>query len=797
MTNSSWNPWIGAASPASGPPISTETTQWTTIEDLRVNHDRDGLFGAMPVHEEGLVTVTVTAEARVSRPGRRMFLRVLIDGDVAEPANVVFTSGQHFNVHSFTFVAAAGQDVTRGIRQIEAQWCVDDETQGFLGDRSFRVTTLPHNDTESAFHARVMGGHSQITSTDPMSPPGSSVRFRTERETNLSVSVSAETAVEGTSGLMLAVLVDGAAAEPANVVFSATSRAGCNSFVFTWPSLPTGQHDVELRWYMQSSGSTGHLGDSTVEVLAAPSASRRGGHAVQASPDGTPINPTSVRGFTDLPEMRTSVATPASGTAVITFSAEMRSPADGVWVRALLDGEPTSPSDVLASTEDTWGVRSFVFAKKGLSAGVHEVRLQWAPTQASTEIGDRTISVTASRPQVPDVFESFHRVPPVNKTLDVLAILWDPQRAAHPAPTIATLRDMLFDTTGPSVRTYFEEASDGRFSVREADIIGPVPAAFPANHYWGSHPAHGSWSSGHTEKWAEALDAAVAAGFNFGQYDRDGDNRLTPDDLVVVIVIPQTNDRGFRRPPLAQQLPTPQPYRVGPLTITQIHEAYVNTRTDAHVGLLAHEIAHGVFEASDTYFSTGGYQTPMVPGGAPQPFVNPFEPVRYSLMGEHRDLSHFDPLHALRFGWLLPTLVSHDGTYVLTPVEDDHEVLVICDPMRGTDEFFIVEHRAAVGAYDQGLPAHGIAVWHVIDYPAHQSVGPPPGVDAFQWTDLGPNDWARRGLRLLRPPGGWVWDGTTPGPLNLVWANNQPAGISLGGFTTTGTTAQVAITGVD
>jgi hypothetical protein len=83
------------------------------------------------------VAVTFSGEAYVSQSGKRLFVRALIDGEVAEPSNVVFAQGGLIGPRSFTFTAK----VDEGVHTTEIQCIVDDGATGYLRSASLLVRT--------------------------------------------------------------------------------------------------------------------------------------------------------------------------------------------------------------------------------------------------------------------------------------------------------------------------------------------------------------------------------------------------------------------------------------------------------------------------------------------------------------------------------------------------------------------------------------------------------------------------------------------------------------------------------
>ncbi len=132
------------------------------------------------------------------------------------------------------------------------------------------------------------------------------------------------------------------------------------------------------------------------------------------------------------------------------------------------------------------------------------------------------------------------------------------------------------------------------------------------------------------------------------------------------------------------------------------------------------------------------------------------------------------------------------------------------DPMRSTDEYFIIENRWRGTSYDQLMSDDGgLAVWHIMENPAvYNSVPPPPGVTQKNWdTNTG---WGRRAVRLIRPrlslprqEAQALWDNSLgfdllsshPDPLRgqLRWADGSPSGFNLRSISAPGPSMQATI----
>src|SRR5262249_34156224 len=159
---------------------------------------------------------------------------------------------------------------------------------------------------------------------------------------------------------------------------------------------------------------------------------------------------------------------------------------------------------------------------------------------------------------------------------------------------------------GRSVARWFRENSHGKFTITNAGVLGWYDADKPAKHYWSEHEhrsakdyANDPWTGGHVEKWAEAIRKA-AHEFDFARYDANGDGVLSPDELGILIVIPQNSPFGTNRTPAGRELPDWEPLKVGGVTIPVIAEVYAGK--PVNLGTMAHELCHLFFGAPDMYF---------------------------------------------------------------------------------------------------------------------------------------------------------------------------------------------------
>jgi M6 family metalloprotease-like protein len=400
-----------------------------------------------------------------------------------------------------------------------------------------------------------------------------------------------------------------------------------------------------------------------------------------------------------------------------------------------------------------------------------------------------------------------------------VAILWDPHRPIHPAPPAGTVEDKIFGATS-SVRDYYVEASGNLFTIAAAGVLGWFDASRPADYWWGppdtNDSDHDGWVNPHVQKWAEAIRFADGQ-FNYNAFDSNpADGQLNPNELGVLVVIPQNGPFGTNRGVVGREYPNPMPLVVDGVKIPKVAEVYIGA--PPNIGVIAHELGHLFANLPDLYFDLPN--TGMWNG---IPFDNPFAAGDYCLMDATYNNAHICPFLKLKLGWLRPRLILRSGQYELRSIERDHEVWILLHPQRGTKEYFIIENRFPDNTYDMNLPDRGLGVWHVIEdpaiYGAHIPPVPPNAPAASRqdlweqkWALVALNDWGRRGIRMIRPvwdtfrPNQSLWDGSdsetgydlvadaAPPRASLRWADGTPSGFAIRNISPAGAVMTASIT---
>ncbi|MEM1181180.1 MAG: hypothetical protein AAGM22_22750 [Acidobacteriota bacterium] len=714
------------------------------------------------------VAIAFTAEAYVQpglSSGKRLFVRALVDGVPAEPSDVVFATDGFGGTRSFTFTT----EVDKGVHTVEMQWLVDRDAVGLIRDATVMIQqglSRPGGNTLTAV-SPPSGGALTLDKQSWTAVSGLSTSFYAPADALVTVSVSGETAVtnDPTKRLFLRVLVDGVPINPSNVVFARGTKIQSRTMTFGISDLAPGMHTVRAQWLVDNGGKA-LFGDRSLVVSAnAGSAATDRSFIVPPSGANQLTNSTV---YTPVPDMSTLVfvPSPGNGQLAVTFSAEMGvQPAGTAEVALAINGVLQPDTTVsFANSTDLLHAHDFVFDAKKLPAGPVDVEILWRVEDAwsTASLGDRTLSVIAEVGHIPDLAEAqpfgpgkqpplgsdnLTRLEPVIGDKDVLTILWDPDREQEDHPTQADMPitdiDAILFGASNSADDYFREVSGGRFGLRNAGILGWYDALEPADTYWNPPPGcTDGFESGHVRKWAEALTFADDD-FDFSDYDKNGDGRVEPLELAIVIVIPQDVASGTAlQTPLAEQCPAEVAFSADGVVITSLTEVYTDGNVlDNEWLVFAHELSHQILGLDDMYAN----DTVARPG-------------RMSIMAvlaeDHFSLlPHIGAPHKLALGWATPRTIAQDGTYDLEEVKTDGDVFILPRYVNpdSEEEYFALENRLEdlPALYDDDIGDSGVAVWHVVGDPIRNNTEP-RGVSAASWDNVA-NTQARRGLRLVRP----------------------------------------------
>ena len=387
----------------------------------------------------------------------------------------------------------------------------------------------------------------------------------------------------------------------------------------------------------------------------------------------------------------------------------------------------------------------------------------------------------------------------------VLVILASFTDAPFGAPLGTAFYDDWFFGRGTSrengartVAGYYRENSWGRVTVQRA---GLVPVRFPTTRAcaFGTPECPGSAEDGLRYRTRAVALADQQAGFDFSRYDTDRDGRVTPDELAIVVIGADSDPRGSFGGQAGPKVPNCVAVGSG-ASATQVCGWLASFNQNASLMTMIHETSH-LWGSKDLYGPGAGLNsalTTMAATGVSTPGV--------------RKVWHFDPWHKMAFGWLRPRFYRTTdpgacvslGAAQQAGFREDTSPVVLYDPVRGAEEYFILEFRKrevpgtilsadAEMADSQG----GLAIWRVQPNAQGTLDGDfvrVSGSDTAKYAranHLGAPDARTGGSRLWRAEHGdirLVWsDGT-------AWGTSTPVGVTIrvGPVSPTGGGVQVA-----
>jgi M6 family metalloprotease-like protein len=221
-------------------------------------------------------------------------------------------------------------------------------------------------------------------------------------------------------------------------------------------------------------------------------------------------------------------------------------------------------------------------------------------------------------------------------------------------------------------------------------------------------------------------DAILAADpfVNFAAYDTNGDDNLSPSELMVIVIVAGNETAyggsvgscspsvwGHKWAVFSVAAPVVDTTTVGAAGYAQFGEMHCATSNPpgqiATIGIMAHEIGHllGLPDLYDTDSSSAGIgDWSLMAGGSWN---------RVTRAGDSPSL--LDAWSKAVLGWVTPTLVQ--GTLVNESIQAADTSSTVYQFLAGsaaagTGEYFLLENRQRT-SYDVGLPGAGLLIWHV------------------------------------------------------------------------------------
>jgi len=275
--------------PPSGPEVSTRNTSW---------EDVPGLSGVIKTDAGDTLAISFSAESFVTGGGT-MFVRALVDGAPAAPADVLFAKGGDPQCRLMTF---GDSSPSAGFHTVSIQWQANGTgAEAFLGDRSLVLSATPALSPQLAqVFVAPPSGAAETTSSTSFSPiPGLSATGALPPNGEIAVLLSAVTALPAGEELHVRLVVDGnPVAESEVQLAQSDEHVGVHSHVFSakhlYPEGPPEKSTVQLEWRVENGG-TAQLDDRTMLVLVKRPTIP---DLAEAKPFGTGNTPVEVQGGT-------------------------------------------------------------------------------------------------------------------------------------------------------------------------------------------------------------------------------------------------------------------------------------------------------------------------------------------------------------------------------------------------------------------------------------------------------------------------------------------------------------------
>ncbi len=700
---------LSVVAPPEAAPVPARLHVWAPVEGLATGIDT--AFGD---------SLDITVSAEMYQPGGgSVWLRALVDGNVAEPSDVQFKHGdvKFDGVRTFTFVKT---NMSQGQHLVEIQMLTG--TDASIRDRVLTVRSA--NFFQGSSTLAVASGTSGplIKATSEYKPiPGLTAILTTDSFTPCTIAITFSAEAFAESGkMMVRAVVNGIPA--GEVIFAEAGdpqRRGTRSFTFVGPELEGGfDNVVSLEW--KALGGVSYIGDRTMSATAAPVSGGR--QRVLAVNPSNPENVTQTDWILFADEIIIETTDPLSNVA-ISMSTEVLSNKGRVFLRATFDGQPASPTDVtLIEGGSKWRATAHTFIVKNVGLGRHSVRAEIKVDPKTTaKIRRRSVRVIWARRQGPDFVQPYLGMSPLRRNFRLLVIGFDPVRPAHARPSFQQIRNifeglpepvidgfMAFHpalperSRGPNLRDWLMENSGGVAQLGQVRYVGcrddnwfVAPPARQGDWYWNNQ----AWD----QMWKDAL-AAADPEVDFHSYDTDQNNRVTSDELVVAIVRPQNQPYGTLRGTNALLDGSPTALNV---PILDLYLSSDPTQQMSGLGIVAHELCHHLFGAPDLY------------NGCPA-----ISPGIYSIMDQPWYATHLDPFVKMKNGMVHPWAIDLDNlplgfATALPAVERHHEVLIVYHSTRAAREYFVIENRwpgdPLLRNYDGPIGTGAIVVWLILE----------------------------------------------------------------------------------
>lgn len=288
--------------------------------------------------------------------------------------------------------------------------------------------------------------------------------------------------------------------------------------------------------------------------------------------------------------------------------------------------------------------------------------------------------------------------------------------------------DKLFGSAFHQLNNYFDEASRGMFSLQKAvESEGTSNDGIITVHLNKNHPDSGFLDTIHPDLKAALI--AADGDINFAPYDTDGNSHITPDEMALIFIVAgyeEAYDIGspsvWAHTYCTETVNTPTLDGVSLMgcdsygtygLFGELHGTGIDEH-DATIGIIAHELAHAVFELPDLYNTDTG-----------DAGIGDFGMMGHGGWGEQNATDnagntpvHFSAWSKQRNGWGSVRTLSQEINININLNESSSAFYNMVKLPVDSSEYFLLENRNNSG-YDRGLSVlsgvfnGGVAVWHV------------------------------------------------------------------------------------
>lgn len=339
----------------------------------------------------------------------------------------------------------------------------------------------------------------------------------------------------------------------------------------------------------------------------------------------------------------------------------------------------------------------------------------------------------------------------------------------------ASIATQFFGGGYGSLADFFRDSSFGKLNLTPAaessgtanDGVVTVDlgalAAFTANppdkDIYPSPLAHGDAIRGR-----KAIEAAKDL-VDYAVFDRNANNQITDDELVVFVVLESQN--------AADNCGGTRPIKAGAaLDGKTFPKAWsfgaTRTNTITHI----HEVSHQALDHNDGSYASGRLDVSGPTCGLP-----------------NTSFWDYNSWHKLHFGWTTPTVVSKDGYYDVGRWDTTGQSYLLYDPDKGTGNYFLVENRQrTANTYEATASDSGLVIWRVDDSRWGPGMPPPNPYQLMRPNQVAADDDQHDGA----PDDAWnpADPSTTQRTMSRTWSDGTASNVAVRAIGPSGATVR-------